>query len=689
MELNQAVNAQVTANANALINSKGVSASKADSNTAATPFVALKPGDYIHGEVVDLRYNEISLKLENSDHVLTAKLESTSEFTIGQAAKFQVIATNSEQLTLKYIPENTRPQQDTTVEKALNAAGLPKNDRNKAIVEELLNHRMPIDKQTLQTLVKQSLINRNASLQTLVLMQKHHIPMTKENVMQFEAYQKNEHSVLSEIHKLTKNIVDFLKQQGSDTLTNNIPNSPVGSTVKHQNLLDILLSKGNQPLESQVTATTMMGNSIDKNPTLIANSDAITNLYKQLNNEMVTLPDSNEAVPSNKVVLSNGAINTNMAASSKEIVSLMEAISSNEVLSSKEAVSLREAVSSNEVLYSKETVSLRDAVSSNEVLSNEVVSLREAVSSNEVLSSKDAVSPSLLKNTASQLITVSPDQFLSQRQNTGEIGTFLSLQERTSLMELMRPITQMDDRMKQLLDGTATITEALNLMKENLSSLNTSDAPKLLQSPEYFKLIEEAFHNKWTLTPRQLPNEEVVEKLYQNLNNDLEKLKELVKVNQGTIETTQLSGRAENLQENMSFMKTLNEMFTYVQLPLQLKEQDAHGDLYVFTKKNALQNKQDSLSVLLHLDMANLGPTDIHINLQQNLVHAQFYLENSDVRTLINENLPSLVKALEKKGYVFHAEVKKTYEKLDFSKDFIEQDTPDSVMTRFSFDIRT
>lgn len=47
----------------------------------------------------------------------------------------------------------------------------------------------------------------------------------------------------------------------------------------------------------------------------------------------------------------------------------------------------------------------------------------------------------------------------------------------------------------------------------------------------------------------------------------------------------QLSGQAHDMQGNIDFMKSLNQAFAYMQLPLKLQNQNAHGDLYVYTKR--------------------------------------------------------------------------------------------------------
>ncbi|OYP40489.1 hypothetical protein CG709_05145, partial [Lachnotalea glycerini] len=70
-----------------------------------------------------------------------------------------------------------------------------------------------------------------------------------------------------------------------------------------------------------------------------------------------------------------------------------------------------------------------------------------------------------------------------------------------------------------------------------------------------------------------------------------------------------------NIRSNLSFMEQINQNFTYLQIPIQFSNEEAHSDLYVYTNKKNLEKQDGNLSVLLHLDMEVLGTTDIYINM--------------------------------------------------------------------------
>jgi hypothetical protein len=156
-----------------------------------------REGQLVKGQIIDHRYNEVKIQLEPGKQIISAKLSGDIPLSIGQEAQFQVTEDSSDQLVLRYIPEEAAPA-DNAVSKALTESGLVMTQRNKAIVSELLNQRMPVDKQTLQLLIRLSVTNREASPLTLVLMYKNKIPMTPANIRQFEAYQAGTNQLLEQ-----------------------------------------------------------------------------------------------------------------------------------------------------------------------------------------------------------------------------------------------------------------------------------------------------------------------------------------------------------------------------------------------------------------------------------------------------------------------------------------------------------
>ena len=102
-------------------------------------------------------------------------------------------------------------------------------------------------------------------------------------------------------------------------------------------------------------------------------------------------------------------------------------------------------------------------------------------------------------------------------------------------------------------------------------------------------------------------------------------------------------------------MNQLNQMFQYVQLPLQMAGQNANGDLYVYRNKNKKMSEDGSVSAILHLDMESLGPIDVYVKLKDTRVTTNFYVADDSVIELLNDNIHILSERLEKRGYTMNA----------------------------------
>ena len=66
------------------------------------------------------------------------------------------------------------------------------------------------------------------------------------------------------------------------------------------------------------------------------------------------------------------------------------------------------------------------------------------------------------------------------------------------------------------------------------------------------------------------------------------------------------------IRQNVDYMNQLNQLYSYVQLPMKLTTQNAHSELYVMTRKKRLGEKGGAFTALLHLDMEVLGSMDIY-----------------------------------------------------------------------------
>lgn len=172
---------------------------------------------------------------------------------------------------------------------------------------------------------------------------------------------------------------------------------------------------------------------------------------------------------------------------------------------------------------------------------------------------------------------------------------------------------------------------------------------KIYHSDRFREVLTKALTDKWTLTPEDVGEKQKVEQFYHRLSAESEQLSQLM---QDSAQNRTAGSSARNINENISFMNELNQTFQYVQLPLKMSGKNANGELYVCTNKKNLAKRSGTLTALLHLDMANLGPMDIKISLEteKDILTTRFCLEE-DVVSFMQEHMEELTNRLTRAGY--------------------------------------
>lgn len=209
---------------------------------------------------------------------------------------------------------------------------------------------------------------------------------------------------------------------------------------------------------------------------------------------------------------------------------------------------------------------------------------------------------------------------------------------------------------------------------------------ELLEGKAFKHILKNEMSRQWLLLPEEVANEHSVDKLYERLNSQMNRL------NQALLESgradTPLAKTVSNVTGNIDFMNQLNQMFTYVQLPLKMQNQGANGELFVYTNKKSLAKKDGSVSALLHLDMEHLGSMDVYVALNNQKVSTKFYLQDDKALDLIAQNIGILNERLESRGYSMNAEFINKEEKTNVMEEILKKDKNISVLAGYSFDAR-
>lgn len=209
---------------------------------------------------------------------------------------------------------------------------------------------------------------------------------------------------------------------------------------------------------------------------------------------------------------------------------------------------------------------------------------------------------------------------------------------------------------------------------------------KLFRGKAYQQVLRSALEEEWLLKPQDIKDSGKMNEFYERVSRQMEQLSQIVRETGGNTQTAQA---ASDIQNNISFMNVLNQTYTYMQIPLKMTDQNAKGDLYVYTNKKKLAEKDGELSAFLHLDMEHLGSTDVSVKMHGKNVGTKFYLADDASCRVVEAHIPLLQQQLEKLGYQCQINVENEEKKVDLVDDFLKKDKPAGGMVhRYSFDMR-
>lgn len=266
-------------------------------------------------------------------------------------------------------------------------------------------------------------------------------------------------------------------------------------------------------------------------------------------------------------------------------------------------------------------------------------------------------------------------------------------------------LKELNEQLKSLLPDKAgneislyskddSIVGTLNDIKELLknTAADKQTLLKLFSGSGFKAMIKNALTRQWMITPEQLKENDKqltdkIGRLYEKVSEQLDKMQEIIK-SSGVVKEN-VSALAENIRGNIEFMNQVNNVYTYVQIPMKMNGHSASGQLYVYTNKKNITDPDKELSAFLHLDMDNLGATDVSIKMLKKEVSTNFYMDNDESYILIERFLPKLEEKLRNKGYSCKLSVVNEKHHVNFVDDFLKKDLPPAgQLHRYSFDMR-
>lgn len=591
----------------------------------------LKTGDTIKGTVVSVTDTENG-KIANinvGDNVISAKLSEGMGLREGQTLNFSVRSSGNSGVSITPLYENTSVS--TSALKALNAAGIEVNNDTVQMVRDMMEAGLPIGKDALLEMNRNLSAHPNASISNMVEMKSLGIPVDENNLVQFQSYKNYEHQVTNAM----ENIMDGLPEAFNELLSSG---DTKGALNLYGSVLELFGDEeaiqgqiNDAPLSAEAEAVTENA-AEGKIPEGTADEGA----GKTAAAEIIT--DGGEEVQ----VATDGKASEILAKGQDLSITVAEEESSQKTLTSKTVFT---DGTDRVIAKGSEDPAIQKADPSMQKADIGTKSLRESGYTMKSELPKQ-ISDDFVKTMKSLGIS---DKAIENYKDA--IKSVLTLSQNADSPEAAVLGKKLELAQKDLLREMAKSFENADLSKE----AESMSWKKLFSSDDYNKLLKDNISSQWLLKPRDVQDKENVENLYQRLNAQVKGLTNAINGTLGA--ESKLGQAANNLQNNLDFMNQLNQMFQYVQLPLQMTGQNAHGDLYVYRNKNKRMSDDGSVSAVLHLDMENLGPLDVYVKMKDTKVNTNFYVADESVIDLINDNIHILNERLEKRGYSMTAKM--------------------------------
>lgn len=187
-------------------------------STAVTSLTAaireLAPGSIFEGNISFVKGQNVILSLENGQNVHARLDKNALKLVQGQSMFFQVKSNEDGVVAIRpYMGTGTS---NPTLMRALQAAGLPIDERNLQMVDAMMKEQMPINADALSEMHRAIVGNEGISVDTLVQMRKLDLPVTPQMAAQFENYRNDTHALLGQMNDLMEELPQFLESQNMD-----------------------------------------------------------------------------------------------------------------------------------------------------------------------------------------------------------------------------------------------------------------------------------------------------------------------------------------------------------------------------------------------------------------------------------------------------------------------------------------
>lgn len=608
-------------------NNNAIGKSKISSNSITSESALGNTGDVFEGTIKEIKGNKVTIMLPDGK-TIDARLEADINLSEGNSFFFQVKSNDGN--TIEIVPYKNSEIDNPIIQNAIKDAGLLLNDKSIELVNSLMEEGLSIGSENLSRFGRILAKYPNIDVTTLIKMDEFHLDITPENIDNFIRFKEQNNAILNDGKEFLNNISKELEKM-------NINKDDAVNIMKN------------------------MIESITENDIAFGNEE---NIFSETENR--TLSETENVTISEAENGKKSAINENE--SDIEIFGEKADKSSNNAVSEENAI--------EEVSESVKNVVKEKAV--DDIISSLTYKAEDSVKNINWQENENIISGLKIKDTnelnSENSVFNLRDEILKDINNPeikDELYTFFNKDG-----NLKSNISEKD------------ILNILNELLKNDSSVGKNDFLKLYSNKGVEKLLNDLLSKSWSILPKEVSEKDAIKKLYDNINKSLDNI--ISKMEDTIGNKNPINEMANNIKNSIEFMNQMNNMYSYVQLPLRMMKESATGDLYVYSDKRKPKSKNDEFSAFLHLSLKHLGNTDISIKMQRKNVNIDFSVESKEIYDLLNQNINMLDERLIKKGYIPNTKVTTEAKSENFVEKLLreEKNKKESKIKRYSFDVR-
>lgn len=735
-------NYAVSAGAEKVTGTKGV-------ENLVSSLKSLTKGNIFEGTVSSMKNGKVTLALSNGTQV-SARLDGKVTLSEGQSMFFQVKSNDGSTISIRpFVVDGNGV--NYTLMQALSAAGLPAESNYLSMVNKMMEEQMPIDRSSLQQMARLANANGSIDVRTLVQMSKLGIEITKENAAQFENYLGDKQAITAAIDSLIDELPmamqgsslseEALRQMNSQVLsvitegTGPVPEgvpavagegvfqaagasqaaeagvetpasafpgaeSPVAGSPAS-------VSSAAEPFQTvvQTAAQPVEGENLLLQAAA-ATAEGVEFVMAEENPQMSVTQEAGDIAQNTATTENPGAQNAAENANAQNATAENTNAANTQNVPAAETPNAQNAAAENtnaaNTHNAQAAAKNADAQNNPDVTAARNPNAQNAAAENtsaENTQNAPAAEPANAQNTGVKADSPGTQNASAAADGAHAQSTAPAEPAPHTLAAVLndRQMDHLNTMLKGLVgqehlhyDGTKNVNALLNDLRGLLDSkfpVDREHLNRLLSSKEFKALVKDGLEQQWTIRPEELTGSDKINKLYEKLDRQMDRIGQVLRATGQ--ENANFTQTAADIRSNVEFMNQINQAYTYVQIPLKMSGQTASGELYVYTNRKSLMEGDKELTAFLHLDMDNLGPTDISVKLLRREVSTNFYLENDAAYDLIEQHLPILEERLKAKGYNCKVSVINESRHVNFVEDFLKKDQPSAgQLHRYSFDMR-